>query len=368
MSLTGIYLVITYVIGIISSQVSNYIDFEIDDYGNEIKCIRRNDSRSKLAIWILTIIAIIFMAFRKISATAIDEMIYRNRFIKFSSLSFKDAFFSSTEYLFNIIVWVSTRLFSSSQGLLIITGTLTVLLYFRTIKKHAQDYSFGILLFFLMGVFYNTFNGIQQCLAAGVFFAFYDCIPQKNVKRFLVVAIICCAIHNASIFLLLFYFIGNMKFKSIKSIVLSGLLAMGAVAVYRVLPSIISATGMLTEYYDILVTGHYGVGRIRILINLIPTMLAFLIPQEAYEGDSNLNTIANFSLLNAVLYIVSILDTYIARFALFTIPFNVLLLTNILDYFNLGSKRILKFVSIILFTVFTVIETTGDFYAFNFVF
>lgn len=93
MSLTGIYLVITYVIGIISSQVSNYTDFEIDDYGNEIKCIRRNDSRSKLAIWILTIIAIIFMAFRKISATAIDEMIYRNRFIKFSSLSFKDAFF-----------------------------------------------------------------------------------------------------------------------------------------------------------------------------------------------------------------------------------------------------------------------------------
>ena len=116
MSLTGIYLVITYVIGIISSQVSNYTDFEIDDYGNEIKCIRRNDSRSKLAIWILTIIAIIFMAFRKISATAIDEMIYRNRFIKFSSLSFKDAFFYSTEYLFNIIVWISTRLFPAAKG------------------------------------------------------------------------------------------------------------------------------------------------------------------------------------------------------------------------------------------------------------
>lgn len=368
MSLTGIYLVITYVIGIISSQVSNYTDYEIDDYGNEIKCIRRNDSRSKMAIRILTIIAIMFMAFRKISATAIDEMIYRNRFISFSSLSFKDAFFSSTEYLFNIIVWVSTRLFSNSQGLLIITGTLTVLLYFRAIKKHAQDYSFGILLLFLMGVFYNTFNGIQQCLAAGVFFAFYDCIPQKNVKRFLVVAIICCAIHNASIFLLLFYYIGNMKFKSIKSIVVSGLLAMGAVAVYRVLPSIISATGMLTEYYDILVTGHYGVGRIRILINLIPTMLAFLVSQEVYERDSNLNTIANFSLLNAVLYLVSILDTYIARFALFTIPFNVLLLANILDYFTPDSRKLFKIMSFVLFTAYIIVETTGDFYSFNLVF
>lgn len=110
-----------------------------------------------------------------------------------------------------------------------------------------------------------------------------------------------------------------------------------------------------------------GVGCFRILVNLIPTMLAFLVPQEAYERDSNLNTLANFSLLNAVLYLLSILDTYIARFALFTIPFNVLLLTNILDYFNLGSRRLLKFVSIILFTVYTVIETTGDFYTFNFV-
>lgn len=368
MKLTGIYLAITYIIGIISSQVSNFTNYEIDDNGNEIKYIDRSDLSSKWALWILTIVAIIFTAFRKISATAIDEMIYRNRFIKFSSLSFKDAFFSSTEYLFNVIVWISTRLFSNSQGLLIITGTLTVLLYFRAIKKHAQDYSFGILLLFLMGVFYNTLNGIQQCLAAGVFFAFYDFIPQKNVKGFLIVVLICCTIHNASIFLLLFYYIGNIEFKSIKSIVLSGLLAMGAVAVYRVLPSIISATGMLTEFYDILMTGHYGVGGIRILVNLVPTILAFLVPQEAYERDSNLNTIANFSLLNAVLYFVSILDTYIARLALFTIPFNVLLLTNILDYFNLGSRRLLKLAAIVLYTVFTVIETTGEFYSFNFVF
>lgn len=359
---------ITYAIGIISRQVNNFTNYKIDIHGNRIKYINRNDAGSKLAIWIITIIATIFMAFRKISASAIDEMIYRNRFQHFSTLSFKDAFFSSTEYLFNIIVWISTRLFSTSQGLLIITGTLTVLLYFRAIKNHAQDYSFGILLLFLMGIFYNTFNGIQQCLAAGVFFAFYDCIPKKNVKRFLVVAIICCTIHNASIFLLLFYYIGNVKFKSIKSIVLSGLLAIGAVAVYRVLPSIISATGVLTEYYDILMTGHYGVGLIRIIINLIPTMLAFLIPYEVYERNSNLNTIANFSLLNAVLYLVSILDTYIARFALFTIPFNVLLLANILDYFTLGSRRLLKFASIILFTVFTIMETIGDIYSFNFVF
>lgn len=368
MRLTGIYLAITYVIGIISSQVSNFTSLEIDDYGNEIKCVNRNDSRSKMAIWMLTIIAIVFMAFRKITATSIDEWVYRNRFIRFSSLSFKDALLSSTEYLYNIIVWLSTKLFTNSQGLLIITGTLTVLLYFRAIKKHAQDYSFGILLLFLMGIFYNTFNGIQQCLAAGVFFAFYDCIPKKNVKRFFVVAIICCAIHNASLFLLLFYYIGNVKFKSIKSIALSGLLAIGAVVVYRVLPSIISATGMLTEYYDILTTGHYGVGWIRILVNLIPTMLAFLIPQEVNERESNLNTIANFSLLNTVLYLVSILDTYIARFALFTIPFNVLLLANILDYFTPDSRKLFKIMSIVLFTAYIIIETTGDVYSFNLVF
>lgn len=368
MRLTGIYLAITYVIGIISLLVSNSISVETDDYGNEIKCVNRNDSRSKMAIRMITIIAIVFMAFRQISAAAIDEWAYRSRFVTFSSMSFKDAFFYSTEYLYNIIVWISTKLFSNSQGLLIITGTLTVLLYFRAIKKHAQNYTLGILLLFLTGVFYNTFNGIQQCLAAGVFFAFYDCIPKKNIKRFLVVAIICFAIHNASIFLLLFYYIGNIKFKSVKSIFLSGLLAIGAVAVYKVLPSVISATGIMTEYYDILTTGHYGVGWIRIIVNLIPTMLAFLIPHEAYEKNRNLNTIANFSLLNAVLYIVSILDTYIARLALFTIPFNVLLLTNILDYFTPKSIRLLKIASVILFTAYMIVETTGDIYSFNFVF
>lgn len=357
MSICYPYFIITLIIGIIGVGVPNLNVLDNEEY----KLVK---NKYRLLTILICVIIVMFSSFRMISAASIDEYAYRNRFDYYAGLDFVTTIKETTEPVFLGIVWISTRLFSTNQGIIIITGFLTVLLLLGAIKKHSSDYSFACIILFVSGVMYSTFNGIQQYLAAAVMVFAFDAAYKKKLREFFLIVVLCFLIHNASIFLFLFYPLANEKTGSKKMWMYNVMFLIAGLFLYRAVPSIAGNYGVLTDYVDKLTAGHHGVQYITILINLVPAFIA-VICRKNVEYDKVTSAFANIAILHAMIYMLASIDVYIARLAIFTAPFTVIFLSRIMQYIK--EARIVKLFAIALYAIVCYLQLRGIVYTFNFV-
>lgn len=357
MSICYPYFLVALIVGTIGLSVPNLHVLDTQEY-----IFIRNKYRLSLAL--ISIIVVMFSAFRMISAASIDEYAYRNRFTHYAGMDFASVIRESTEPVFSGIVWLSTKIFSTNQGIIIITGSLTVLLLLGAIKKYSSDYSFACVVLFVSGVMYTTFNGIQQYLAAAIMIFAFDAAYNKKLRKFLVIVFLCSLIHNSSVFLLLFYLLANEETGSKKMWMYNVAFLIAGLFFYRAVPSIAENYGVLAEYVDKLTVGHHGVQNITILINLVPAFLA-VICRKGIGDDRVTSAFANITILHAMIYMLASIDVYIARLAIFTAPFTVIFLSRIMRYIK--DAMIVKLLAIVLYAMVCYLQLRGIVYTFNFV-
>lgn len=325
--------------------------------------MKRNKYR--LSLFLINVFVITFSSFRMITAASIDEYAYRNRFDAFASMDFSVMIKETAEPIFSTIVWISTKIFKTNQGIIIVTGTITSLLILGAIKKYSSDYSFACLLLFITGTLYNTFNGIQQYLAAAILLYAFDTAYNKRLKKYLLIVLVCTLIHSASIFLLIFYPLAKEKTGSLKMWAYDIVFLIGGMLFYRAVPQIALKYNILTEYVDILNGGHHGVQSITILVNMVPAILAILCKKYMIK-DTVTQAFANITILHAAIYLLASVDVYIARLAIFTAPMSLIFLTRTTRYIK--NSSVLKYMAIILYTVVCYLQLRGILYQFNFTF
>lgn len=351
------YFFVALIVGIVGAQVPNLHVLNTPEY----KFIR---NRYRLSIFFIYVIVAMFSSFRMISAPSIDEYAYRNRFTDYVSIDFVSAIKDTTEPIFTSITWISTRLFSTTQGIIIITGFLTVVLLLGAIKKYSSAYSFACVILFVSGIMYSTFNGIQQYLAAAVMVFVFDAAYNQKFKKFLIIVLFCTLIHNAAVFLLLFYPLANEKTGSKKMWGYNIAFLVVGLLFYRMVPNLAEQYGLLTEYVDILNNGHHGVRYITILINMVPAIFA-LWCRRNFSEDKVTSAFANITILHAMIYMLASVDTYIARLAIFTAPFTVIFLSRIMSYVK--EAAIIKVFAVVLYSIVCYLQLSGIVYNFNFV-
>ena len=357
MSICFPYFIIALIIGIIGTTVPNLY---MDDT-REYRFIR---NKCRVQTFLIRGIVVFFSAFRMISAASIDEYAYRNRFTQYVSMDFISSIKETTEPIFTGLVWISTRLFSTNQGIIIVTGTITVLLLFGAIKKFSSNYSFACVILFVSGIMYTTFNGIQQYLAAAVMVFAFDAAYEKKLKKFLFIVLVCALIHNASVFLILFYPLANAKTGSKKMWIYNIAFLIAGLVFYRSVPDLAGRYGVLTEYVGVLSSGHHGVQRITIMINMIPAILALMYRRNINQ-DKITSAFANITIMHAAIYLLASIDVYIARLAIFTAPFTVIFLSRIMYYVK--DARVVKFLAIVLYSIVCYLQLQDIVYTFNFV-
>lgn len=357
MSICYPYFLVALIVGIIGVCVPNLHVIDTQEY----RFIRK---KYRLYTFLICVIVVIFSSFRMISAASIDEYAYRNRFTYYAGMDLASVIKDTTEPIFASIVWFSTRLFSTNQGIIIVTGFLTVVLLLGSIKKYSSDYSFACVVLFVSGVVYTTFNGIQQYLAAAIMVFAFDAAYNKKLKKFLLFVVLCTLIHNASIFLLLFYPLANQATGSKKMWMYNVIFLIAGALFYRSVPNIAENYGIFAEYVDKLSVGHHGVQTITIMINLVPAFLA-VICRKKIGNDKITSSFANIVILHAMIYLLASIDVYIARLAIFTAPFTVIFLSRIVRY--LKDAKIIKFFAILLYTIVCYLQLRGIIYDFNFV-
>lgn len=322
------------------------------------------------AFLVVTFILIIFCAFRSINASSIDEYAYRNRFFRYQGYDFATALEKANgEYLNSVLTWFVSRVFHSSQGIFIVYGSLTALLYMMSLKKYSGNFSFAVALLMCTGIINTSFNITQQCLACAMIVFFSNYIYERKLCKFLLVVLCCYSIHSSAIILLLLYLCGDDRNRAARIKPYLLLVSFVIVYFYSNLFVLVDRFPMLEQYIER--AGNLsGVSTnwMTILVNCVPAIFA-LVTESKFSGDDKITILSgNACLLHAAIYMVAILDNYIARLAVYTAPFCVIFLSRTLKIFKKGSQKIFIFIVVMLYSIEIYLRMRGSIYMFNFAF
>jgi len=313
----------------------------------------------------LVILVFVFSAFRQVSASAIDEYVYRRRIAYMQRLSFREVFDQGYEPLIAVVFWLASRLFSTNQGGLILTSAIVIVPFFVAFRRYALNFSYAVMLLFVTGILYSSFNGVAQYMATAVYLFAIPYIIKKDFKRYILIVALCCMLHTASVVLIPVYFIALWKPGTMKSLLVYAVgLAVIDIA-YKNLSTIIETYDILTDYSEIAVNGHHGVNPITIFIACVPAIVALVIGRRC-EYDPVTCVSANLCLIHMIIYLGSYLDVYIARFGIFTAPFTILFLSRATQYLNQKNRMLLMYASTLLYGIVCYLSIKGSGYVFNF--
>lgn len=348
---------ITFNMGIISPQYNGI-------------CSQYRNYKENVHFYIATIFIMILCASKKVTAVSIDEWVYRRRFTAYAMTSFGDMLENcGGEYINGILTWISAHIFKTDQGIFIVFGVLTVLFYMLAIRKYSRDCRYAVLLLMVMGVINTSFNITQQSLACAILLYFCNYIYERKFWKYLLVVIVCTLIHKVSIVALLFYFFsGKGKAQNTKKIVIA--LTVIIVIVYSNIPRLAASFPFLEPYVLTTINGHEGVRFITIIINIIPAICAVLCSLRKIidEEDKITELCGNMCYMHAGIYLASMYDRYIARLAMFTLPFCVIFFSRSTHLFTERSERIFKIMTILLYFIELYLRMRGYQYEFNFSF
>ena len=319
--------------------------------------------------WILILIVLcVFCAFRSISSSSIDEYAYRNRFRIYQGTSLLEALeISEGEYINGLLAWLSTVIFKTDQGIIITYSIIAVIFYILSIKKYCNGSSYGIALLMAMGVVNTLFNIEQQAIACAIFLYFSDYISEKHLWKYLLLVIVCFFIHNISIILLPLYFIVNKNPSRLRGVIYIAFSLFAIRLFYLAIPFIAKFIPMLSQYTEFVESGHAGVVLITVIINCVPSIFAFLFMDALSDNGKYESICTNMTFIHAGIYLASLGDRYIARLAMFTLPFCVMFLVQVANRFDdKMEKYFFQISSILLYSVELYLRMSGCFYAFNF--
>lgn len=362
MSIIIPYTLIAVVSFIVALQVPNNTQMLIDGKRTETKKLLSN------SFFILVVLIVLaFTCFRRISAPSIDEWIYRPRINYFRDISFSEALEMGFEPFLEILYWIAAKLFITDQGSLIITSAVTVIFLLVGLRKHSYDFSIALLLLFLTGCVYSTFNGVSQWIASAVFCCFFDLVYEKKFWKFLIVVLICSMFHMSSVVLIPFYFVVNCEFGKPKSCLYAFLFLAAILVVYDFIPVLFPLLG-ISDYVETVINGHHGVKALSVIASVLPAVFAFILKKSTGKFDKITNACANMLLLEAMISVASIRDVYIARFDMFLFPFVAIFFSRAKVYIKKKEQPLIYFILFVAYFAWLYFKIREANYYFNFSF
>lgn len=282
---------------------------------------------------------------------------------------YKSSGLFSGEVIGSVIIAHLTSLISDDYALwFFVYSFFTIGLITYTIYKHSVNYEYSILLFILMGMWHVSFNIVKQYAAIAILFYAQDFIINKQFKRWVLACLVAACFHISALLMIPVYFLLISKV-SLKKIILYIFIGIILYVSYQVLFDTMTflKQGEAVTTMDSAV-GERSVNVLRIMVNCVPALLytymKYMKVGKQIAENSEIDMLANFSFITAVISLVSMNSVYLARFYAYTDIFSTLLYPYILSRFSRGIKIVFGIVILICYFIFWSFDLTkGDFAA-----
>lgn len=266
---------------------------------------------------------------------------------------------------FTVFSWLVKQIFDNNvtvyRLLLAAVHSIPLILVFR---KYSENYLLSVYLFVASACHIGwMMNGLRQFAAVTIIFAATPLLIHKKYISLIVIILLASTVHVSALIMLPVVFIAQGKAWNKKTIfyIIVALIAMYMFDTYTGLMDFLLEG---TEYEGVVgqwqALGDDGTNPIRVLVNAVPMLLAFLGRRHVQqENDLVLNTCVNMSVITTGLYLISMVTSgiMIGRLPIYTSLYNFILLPNLIPkMFTKESVKIINLLMIGFYLIYYLFE------------
>ncbi len=271
-------------------------------------------------------------------------------------------------YLFEMFQYFLVKSGAESSALIMISAIVTIVPFMMVFYNYSVDYSLAIYLFFTMGIYASTMNGIRQYIATGILLmgTKYLFTPRKiDFWKLLVLAIIASLFHDSALIIIPIYFLCRRKAWSAPTFISLSVGVAGLMLVSMFLPSFLSlledtnysgyADGWFTD------GNETGTGIMRVIFNCMPTILAAIFSKQVRRFGPIADILINISLVHSAIYILALYNWIFARFTFYTYAYVVLLMAMVfVAVLRSGKYRFFAILLFVAYAIFFIIDARSQ--------
>ncbi|HHD2754451.1 TPA: EpsG family protein [Clostridium perfringens] len=290
-----------------------------------------------------------------------DYFSYRNIFIKINSTNSEEM----RDWGYFILNKIVSHFSENPQAIFLATSFIVNFFIIYTIYKYSELFEISIFLYIATYMYFSTFNGIRQWIAAAILFAGIKFLVNRNFIKYCIIVFIASLFHQTALIMLGVYFIINHKFKSRKTFFIIGI-GLILFILYKpftdLLMQLLEGTKIFDDYNETIGNVGNGSNFLRSVVAMVPVILSYLFYSTINNKyDKKIDVLMNLSLLNALIMLVGTRHWIFARFLMYFEPYNLLLYPLIIINFKKKDAKMIYFLLIVFYSLFCIlILRSGD--------
>ncbi len=314
---------------------------------------------STIIYWCLCVFLACIAGFRK---GFVDTNSYRNIYEtvgKNFSMVFDENL--RIESGFRFICFILNYITNNSQILLIVVSLFVTFAIFKFVNNYSVDRWLSVVIFFLTS-FLTTMNTMRQYIVVGVLLLCIPLLLKGKWRLFLLISLLLSTIHSTAIFAGIVIALSKGKVFNKRMVIISMVILVLAFLPAEGFVGVLQAVD-IQDYADMYSElGKSGINIFRLAVQAVPVLLA-LFYFRIYGKDSmgeDYSMFTNLSILNLLIYILSMQSNYIARIALYFEVFNLVTIPFFLStIIKKGQVYYAKAIALSLYSIYFYFVVQG---------
>lgn len=339
MTIMWINLSLVYIFSFLSRYYATFQIGEIKDY-----------KPHKFFVILVAITLIVVSGLRSnIGDTYYYKHSYSTNLLTWSNIDY------SGDFGFNILQLLLQKISIDPQILIFLTSLITNLFIVLVLYKYSRFLELSVYVYLTSGMFTTSMNGMRQYLAAGIVFLATKYLLNGNFYKYTLIILIASTIHKTALVLLPIYFIVRREAwtkLTFSLLILSIFIILG----FNMF------SGLLFNALDDTQYGHYsnfaegGANKLRIVINAIPVIIAFMGKEKLRELWPKSDYIVNMSIISMVFIVIASQNWIFARFNIYFGLYNLILISWIVKLFKENNQRLVYYSIIVFYFIYFYFE------------
>lgn len=313
------------------------------------------DRKFKLsAIFWSTLVAIILVLVSGLRSGIGDTPFYMHSFeiLANNPASFKFEGDFALDFMSLLLMQIST----DPQILIFTTALITNLLNVIMFNRYRSYLELQVYMYITSGYYIVTMNGLRQCLAAALLFACTKFIEDGKFIKYSICVLLISTFHGSAVMMIPLYFVVRQKAWSKKMWIFIALGVLG-VLLYDYISPILFKALESTQYSGYAEFDEGGSSFMRLVVNMVPVVLAYLKRKDISENWEHGDIFVNMSIINAMFVGLGMFNWIFNRFTLYLQLYNFVLVPYIIkNCFKGKERRVVYFLFIICYFYFFYYE------------
>ncbi|MCQ6558986.1 EpsG family protein [Paenibacillus mendelii] len=273
------------------------------------------------------------------------------------------------DFGFIILQMILQSISRDPQIMIFVTALITNVLIVAVIYRYSRIVELSIFIYITSGMYLTSMNGIRQYLAAAIIFTSTKYLLNGDWKKYVLIVLLASTIHKSALILLPIYFVVRKKAWTKQTVLLVAVAVVIVIGFNQFMGALFSVIGD-SQYGQYQNFSEGGANILRVVVALIPLVIAFLGRDKLRVLFPNIDYIVNLNLINCVFMIISTQNWIFARFSIYFGLYQLILLSWVIKVFREKDQKLMYYGILVCYFIFYFYECViifGTQYGSNFI-